>query len=91
MNWLVKLYILKCKESNTNNQIQESQYMCNFVLLILHLLLIFSLGCKVCISASPRMQWDCRLVMKKVFWTHKVAVGPNDVENSESQDPLARN
>ena len=37
------------------------------------------------------MQWDCRLVMKKVFWTHKVSFGPNDVENSESQDPLARN
>ena len=32
---------------------------------ILHLLLtILSLGCKVFISANPRMQWYCRLVMK---------------------------
>ena len=31
MNWLVKHYVLKCKESNTNYQIQESQYMSNFV------------------------------------------------------------
>ena len=32
---------------------------------ILHLLRIsLSLGCKVFISASPRMQWYCRLVMK---------------------------
>ena len=38
--------------------------------------LILSLGCKDFISASPSMQWHCRLVIKKkVLWTHKFAVG----------------
>ena len=37
-----------------------------FYLRILHLLLIsLSLGCKVFISASPRVQWYCKLIMKK--------------------------
>ena len=36
-----------------------------FYVHILHLLrIILSLGCKVFISASPRMQWYCRIVMK---------------------------
>ena len=48
-----------------------------FYLRILHLLLIiFSLGCEVFISASPRVQWYCKLIMKKiVFLTHKFAAG----------------
>ena len=37
-----------------------------FYLRILHLLLIIlSLGCKVFISASPRVQWYCKLIRKK--------------------------
>ena len=37
-----------------------------FNLRILHLLLIIlSLGCKVFISASPRVQWYYKLIMKK--------------------------
>ena len=37
-----------------------------FYLRILRLLLIIlSLGCKVFISASPRVQWYCKLIMKK--------------------------
>ena len=37
-----------------------------FYLRILHLLLIIlSLGCKVFILASPRVQWYCKLIMKK--------------------------
>ena len=48
--------------------------------------LILSLGCKVFILASPRMQLYCRLVIKIVFWTHKFAVGLIDMGNSESED-----
>ena len=47
----------------------------------------FSFGCKVFISASPRMQWYCKLVIKKVFSTHKFAGRPIDMGNSESRDP----
>ena len=37
-----------------------------FYLRILHLLLIIlSLGCKVFNSATPRVQWYCKLIMKK--------------------------
>ena len=32
-----------------------------------------SLVCKVFISASPRMQWYCKLVMKIAFWIHTLA------------------
>ena len=54
-----------------------------FYLRNLHLLpIILSLGCKIFISASPKMQWYCRLVMKKVFWTHTFAVGLIDMGNS---------
>ena len=46
-----------------------------FYLLSLHLLLVvLSLGCKVFISASPRMQWYCRCVMKNSVLTHKVSL-----------------
>ena len=37
------------------------------------------------------MQWYCKPVMKKVFWTHNFAVRPIDMGNSESQDPWAQN
>ena len=48
----------------------------------------FSLGCEVFISANPRMQLYCKLVMKTVFWTHKFAVRHIDMGNMiESQDP----
>ena len=65
---------------------------CFFYQRILYLLLIIlDLEWKGFISASPRMQWYCRLVMKKntMFWTHKFAVGLTDMGNSESQDPGA--
>ena len=46
-----------------------------FYLRILHLLrILFSLGCKVFISAGPRMQWYCRLIMKNSA-LDKFAVG----------------
>ena len=52
---------------------------------ILHLLrIILSLGCKVFISANPRLQKCCRLVIKIVFWTQKFAVGLIDMGKSES-------
>ena len=57
-----------------------------FLLGILHLLLIIYLWDEVFISENPRMQWYCKLVMKIVFWTHKFAVRPIDMGNSESQD-----
>ena len=47
---------------------------------------------KVFISASPRMQWYCKLIIKKiVFCTHKFAVGPIFMGNSESKDPIIVN
>ena len=52
------------------------------------LLKILTLGCNVFISASPRMQWYCRLVMKNSAWTRKFAVGPIDMGNRESRDPI---
>ena len=68
------------------NEPRHDQWFC--YLRILHfLLLLLSLGIKVFISASPRMQWYCRLSWKIVFWTHKFAVWLIDMGNNESQDP----
>ena len=60
-----------------------------FYLRILHLLLIIlSLGCKVFISASPRVQWYRKLIMKKLCsGLTSLQLGLIDMRNSESQDP----
>ena len=31
------------------------------------------------------------MVLQTVFWTHKLAIGPIDMGNSESLDPYAQN
>ena len=71
-----------------------------FNLCILHLLLIIlSLGCKVFISASPRMQRYCRLVMKNsvlvsLIWvsasprTHKPKI-VNESLNNPMNSPIS--
>ena len=54
---------------------------------VIFLLIIFSLGCKVLFQGVPGCNGIADLSGKIVFWTHKFAVGPIDMENSESQDP----
>ena len=58
-------------------------YLC-----ILHLLCInLSQGCKDLFQQVSGCNSIADLSLKIVFWTHKFAVGPIDMGNSESQDP----
>ena len=66
------LYNIEPVHEISNNVICATTVI--FYLHILHLLLvILSPGCKAFISASPRMQWICRLVMKNSVLDSKVS------------------
>ena len=56
-------YVVDEKSIQTVSFLRQQWFL--YLRILYLLLIILSLGCKVFISASPRMQWYCRLVIKK--------------------------